>query len=262
MIILTYLLAGAFAGFIAGLFGVGGGIIMVPVFVFCFEAQGFNPSVLTHMAIASSLACIVFTSLSSTRKHHLLGAVDWRVLFKTAAGIVAGSILGVLLALQLEGGALRVLLGLFVIFIALKMAFDQGKTYVARETLSKRLMLPAGLVIGGVSSLFGIGGGTLSVPFFYRLGMPMGRVVGTAAACGFPIALVGATANIAFNLDSTLTPEYSWGYVYLPAVAVVSVCSVAFARLGAQSAQSMNSEVLKKLFSACLLLIGIKFVFF
>lgn len=262
MIILTYLLAGAFAGFIAGLFGVGGGIIMVPVFVFCFEAQGFDSLVLTHMAIASSLACIVFTSLSSTRKHHLLGAVDWNVLLRISPGIIIGSVVGVLLALQLEGEALRVLLGLFVIFVALKMALDRAKTYMPRQSFSKRLMFPAGLVIGGVSSLFGIGGGTLSVPFFYRLGMPMVRVVGTAAACGFPIALLGATANIAFNLDSSLTPEYSLGYIYLPAVAVVSICSVVFARLGAQSAQRINSELLKKLFSICLLLVGIKFVFF
>lgn len=262
MIILTYLLAGAFAGFVAGLFGVGGGIIMVPVFVFCFEAQGFDSLVLTHMAIASSLACIVFTSLSSTRKHHLMGAVDWSILLKIAPGITIGSVVGVLLALQLEGGALRILLGLFVIFVALKMALDRAKVYVPQETLSKRLMVPAGFVIGGVSSLFGIGGGTLSVPFFYRLGMPMGRVVGTAAACGFPIALLGATANIAFNLDSPLTPEDSWGYIYVPAVAIVSVCSVVFARLGAQCAQTINSELLKKLFSICLLVIGIKFVFF
>lgn len=111
MIILTYLLAGAFAGFIAGLFGVGGGIIMVPIFVFCFEAQGFDSSVLTHMAIASSLACIVFTSLSSARKHHLLGAVDWRVLLRVAPGITIGSVVGVLLALQLEGGRLGFCLG-------------------------------------------------------------------------------------------------------------------------------------------------------
>ena len=262
MIILTYLLAGAFAGFIAGLFGVGGGIIMVPVFVFCFEAQGFDTMVLTHMAIASSLACIVFTSLSSTRKHYLLGAVDTGVLFKIAPGISCGAVIGVLLALQLNGDALRVLLGIFVIIVALKMGLDRSNAYEPRETLSKRLMFPAGLVIGGVSSLFGIGGGTLSVPFFYRLGLPMGRVVGTAAACGFPIALVGATANIAFNLDSTLTPEYSWGFIYLPAVVVVSICSVVFARLGAQCAQIINSELLKKLFSICLLLIGIKFVFF
>lgn len=262
MIILTYLLAGAFAGFIAGLFGVGGGIIMVPIFVFCFELQGFDPLVLTHMAIASSLACIVFTSLSSARKHHLLGAVDWGILLKITPGITIGSFVGVLLALQLDGASLRVLLGLFVIFIALKMALDRAKVYERQSSLSKRLTFPAGFVIGSVSSLFGIGGGTLSVPFFFRLGMPMGRVVGTAAATGFPIALLGATANIAFNLDSPLTPDFSWGYIYLPAVAVASVCSVVFARLGAQCAQTINSELLKKLFSICLLVIGIKFVFF
>lgn len=142
------------------------------------------------------------------------------------------------------------------------MALDRSKEYAPQESLSRRLMFPAGFVIGSVSSLFGIGGGTLSVPFFYRLGLSMGRVVGTAAACGFPIALLGATANIAFNLDSPLTPKYSLGYIYLPAVAVVSVCSVVFARLGAQCAQTINSELLKKLFSICLLIVGIKFVFF
>ena len=262
MIIITYIVAGALAGFIAGLLGVGGGIIMVPVFVFCFTAQKFDPNIVMHMAIASSLACIVFTSLSSTLKHHLLGSVDWSVLRKTLPGIVFGSVVGVLLALSLDGDQLRLLLGCFVLFVALKMAFGAAPPSEISERLPKRLMLPAGTVIGSVSALFGIGGGTLSVPFFYRLGMPMGRVVGTAAACGFPIALAGAIANIVFTLDSTTTPEYSWGYVYLPAVLIVSACSIIFARIGAQSAQRINADVLKKLFSICLFCVGVKFVFF
>lgn len=262
MIIITYLVAGAFSGFIAGLLGVGGGIIMVPVFVFCFTSQQFDPAIVMHMAIASSLACIVFTSLSSTYKHHGLGSVDWPVLRKTLPGVIFGSVLGVLLALSLDGNQLRLLLGVFVLFVACKMAFGTTQATAVSERLPKRLMLPAGSVIGSVSALFGIGGGTLSVPFFYRLGMPMGRVVGTAAACGFPIALAGAIANIVFTLDSTSTPEYSWGYVYLPAVLIVSACSIVFARIGAQSAQRINADVLKKLFSICLFCVGVKFVFF
>ena len=261
MVILTYLLAGALAGFIAGLFGVGGGIIMVPVFVFCFEAQGFDASVLTHMAIASSLACIVFTSISSTRKHHLLGGVDWHVLSKVAPSIVLGAILGVLLALQINGQDLRVLLGIFVMLVAVRMLRSQQPEN-ASDRVSTRTMFPIGLSIGGISALFGIGGGTLSVPYFHRLGLPMKRVVGTAAACGLPIALTGAIANITFTLDSTLTPKYSWGYIYLPAVVMTSLVSVAFARKGAQFAQVMNAERLKQLFSICLFAIGIKFVFF
>lgn len=262
MIILSYLIAGAFAGFIAGLFGVGGGIIMVPVFVLCFEAQGFDSHVLTHMAVASSLACIVFTSLSSTRKHHQLGAVDWRVVFRIAPGILLGAVFGVLMALALDGDSLQLLLGMFVIAVAAKMYRTVTPDSVASLSVSSKTLLPVGGLIGGVSALFGIGGGTLSVPYFFRLGLPMGRVVGTAAACGLPIAVAGAIANIWFTLDSPLTPAYSWGYIYLPAVLFVSMASVTFARIGAQTAQKMNAERLKKIFSACLFAIGLKFVFF
>jgi len=261
MIILTYLLAGALAGYIAGLLGVGGGIIMVPVFILCFEAQGFDPLVLTHMAVATSLACIVFSSLSSARKHHALGAVDWSVFVKIAPGIGLGSVAGVLVAQQIDGAQLRILLGMFVVFVALKMQFG-GARSAQFERLPKRLLVPAGVVIGSVSALFGIGGGTLSVPFFYRLGMPMGRVVGTAAACGFPIAIVAALTNGVLTVNEGYAPEFSWGYIYLPAVVVVSVCSIIFARFGALSAQRINADALKKIFSVCLFVIGIRFIFF
>jgi len=260
MILLSYLIAGAAAGFIAGLFGVGGGIIMVPVFILCFQAQGFDAAVLTHMAVATSLACIVFTSLSSTRKHYQLGAVDKAVLFRVAPGIMLGAVFGVLIALRLNGDALQVLLGLFVIAVALKMNMSSSEP-IPEKKLATKTLFPAGTLIGAVSALFGIGGGTLSVPYFLRLGLPMGRVVGTAAACGLPIAFAGAIANIVFTLDSPLTPEHSWGYIYLPAVLIVSAVSMVFARFGAMTAQRMNADRLKKIFSVCLFAIGIKFVF-
>lgn len=261
MIIVTYLLAGAVSGFIAGLFGVGGGIIMVPVFIFCFEAQEFDDALLTHMAIASSLACIAFTSLSSARKHHLLGGVDWAIMRGIAPSIMLGSVAGVVLALQFDGDSLRVLLGLFAIFVAYKISFATKQQQI-EQGASPRLLAPVGAAIGAISALFGIGGGTLSVPFFYRLGMPMPRVVGTAAACGFPIALAGVIANGLAPVNTALTPSYSWGLVYLPAVFIVSIASMYFARIGAQSAQIMDENVLKKLFAVCLFCVGLKFIFF
>jgi uncharacterized membrane protein YfcA len=262
MIIATYLLAGAFAGLIAGLLGVGGGIIIVPVLVLSFEAQGFHIDVLTHMAIATSLACIVFTSISSTISHNSRQSVDWRILKRMVPGIIVGGILGVSTAVQLSGHLLRQLVGVFAVLIAIKMVLPSTSVPSVTGRLPKRVFVPAGLFIGWVSALFGIGGGTVSVPFFNALGMSMQRVVGTAAACGFPIALVGMITNIYAGLDNTDLPENSLGFVYLPAVLTLSIASVILARVGAKRAHEIPAQTLRRLFSICLFIVGAKFLFF
>lgn len=261
MIISSYLIAGMFAGLVAGLLGVGGGIIVVPVLILLFEAQGFGEQVLTHMAIGTSLATIVFTSLSSTLNHHRLGSVAWPVLRPLSPGIVLGAIAGVLLATELEGRWLQTFIGGFASLTALKM-FMGGELSVGRELPKPAQLGVAGIVIGGVSAMLGIGGGTLSVPFLSRYRLPMKQIIGTAAACGLPIALAGALTNVGVGLNVAGRPPWSAGFVYVPALLAISAASIVFAGVGAQLAHRIPATFLRRLFSFALLIVGIKFLIY
>lgn len=259
MIILSYLVAGVFAGLVAGLLGVGGGIVVVPMLIIAFEAQGFSDSVLTHMAIATSLGTIVFTSLSSIWSHHQNGAVLWKVFQPIALGIMLGAVLGVFTVIQLDGQLLKRLIGIFAVIVALRMLSKRSAS--GKAPIPSRLILGvAGSVIGWVSSMFGIGGGTLSVPFLSRCDIDMKKVVGTAAACGLPIAIFGAGTNMFVGQGVSDRPDWSIGYIYLPALLGVVVASVYFAKVGAKLAHRIPSEKLRSLFAVLLLLVGVRFL--
>lgn len=261
MILAVYLLAGACAGLIAGLFGVGGGVIVVPVLIVVFEAQHFPPEVLTHMAVGTSLATILFTSISSVWHHHRLGSVHWILFRPMSAGIVLGSTLGVMTVLQLDGELVKKLIGGFAVLVSLKM-FLQARHESSRPLPGSITLVPAGIVIGWVSAIFGIGGGTLSVPFLSRYELAMKRVVGSAAACGLPIAIAGTATNVVMGIGLPARPEWSLGYIYVPAVAGIVLTSIVFAKVGAGLAHRLPAERLKKLFALALMLVGIRFLFF
>lgn len=259
MIIASYLLAGIFAGLTAGLFGVGGGLVVVPILVFVFESQGFPVDVLTHMAIATSLATIVFTSLSSVYNHHKRGAVLWPVFRPMSIGIAVGATLGVLTLVQLDGWLLKKLFGVFAVVVAIRM-FIKSSSAHSLELPGKFALSSVGVLIAWFSAIFGIGGGTLSVPYLSRYKIEMKEVVGTAAACGLPIALFATLSNAMVGSDFQGRPEWSVGLIYLPALLGISVCSVYFAKVGAQLAHRLPPLLLKKLFAGFLLLVGIRFL--
>ncbi len=259
MIIASYLLAGIFAGLTAGLFGVGGGLVVVPILVFVFERQGFSTDVLTHMAIATSLATIVFTSLSSVYNHQQRGAVLWPVFRPMSAGIALGAVLGVLTVVQLDGGLLKKLFGIFAVIVALRM-FIKSRNPQSLALPGKPVLSLVGVVIAWFSAIFGIGGGTLSVPYLSRYRIEMKEVVGTAAACGLPIALFATIGNMLMGSDFQARPEWSLGLIYLPALLGISLCSVYFARVGAQLAHRLPPMLLKRLFAGFLLLVGLRFL--
>ncbi len=259
MVILLYLILGAFAGTIAGLFGIGGGLIIVPVLIYSFEVQGFSPEALTHLAVGTSLATIVITSLSSVKTHHSKGAVQWPVFLFLAMGILWGSWLGVYTATQMSGLLLQKLIGVFAVLVAIKMWFG----FKSREGTSippKPLLVFAGGIIGWVSSIFGIGGGTLSVPFMRRCNLTMTQAVGTSSACGLPIALMGAVANIFFGQGNELLPTLATGYVYWPAFLGIVLTSVLFARFGALMAHRLPADKLQKFFAILLFVVGSEFL--
>lgn len=257
---LLYPLLGVFAGLTAGLLGVGGGIIVVPVLIYSFSALGFSPEVLTHMAVGTSLATIIVTSAGSVYQHHRKGAVLWSVLTWFALGLVAGALLGAKVADLLHGRILQILFGVFAIVIALQM-LKGAQPKPSRTLPAKPGITAVGVLIGAISSIFGIGGGSLSVPFFTWCNMKMQQAVGTSSAAGMPIALAGAAGFVWTGWQHPQLPEYSLGYVYLPALLGVAVTSVLFSQLGARWAHRIPAATLKKIFAALLVIVGAKLLY-
>lgn len=259
MVFLSYLILGALAGTLAGLFGIGGGLIIVPVLVYSFEIQGLPSEILTHLAVGTSLATIVVTSLSSIRAHHAKGSVRWSIFLLMAIGILLGAWFGVYTAIQMSGTVLQKTIGIFAILIAIKMWIG-FKARDGSHIPSRPTFVSAGIFIGWASSIFGIGGGTLSVPFLRKSNLQMPEAVGTSAACGLPIALVGALANMFMGQGNDLLPAMTTGYVYWPAFLGIVLTSMLFARYGARLAHQLSAEVLQKLFAVFLLLVGTEFL--
>lgn len=257
--LVLYLILGAVAGIAAGLFGIGGGLVIVPVLIFSFTLQGMPEVVVTHAAIATSLATIVITSFYSIKAHHKRGGVNWQLFRPLAAGIAVGALLGVFIADSLSGQLLQILLGIFATLMAAYLGLGLEPKTGGVQPKNGELTV-AGGVIGGASSLFGIGGGTLTVPYLSFRGVAMRQAVGTSAACGFPIALVSALAYGWAGMDAQGMPAYSFGYVYLPAFLCVGIASSQFAKLGAKWAHALSQRRLKQIFALFLLVIGARFL--
>lgn len=256
---IIYLVLGSFAGVLAGLFGVGGGMIIVPVLVYSFALQGFAPEVLTHMAVGTSLATIAFTSINSVRAHNKVGAVRWSLFLWMALGIVFGCVLGALTASILSGPLLQKIIGVFAICVAIQMAFELRPKAALSEP-GKPSLVAAGSVVGWASTIFGIGGGSLTVPFLVWRSLPMQQAVATSAACGMPIAVAGAISFMWTGWSSEALPDWSLGYVYLPAVIGIAATSVFFAGYGARLAHRLSQRLLKRLFALLLVSVGINFL--
>lgn len=261
MIFLLFLVVGALAGLLAGLFGIGGGLIMVPVLVFTFAAQGVSETVLTHMALATSLATIVFTSISSVREHHRKGAVDWSLVGMMSVGIVLGTMIGGQVILAVPGPVLQKIIGVFALLVAIKMfwGLEPGG---GGQRPGRSGLIGAGGVIGFASAWFGIGGGTFTVPYLTWMKIPVRHAVATSAACGIPIALSGALINTYTGWGHPLLPEWSTGFLYWPAIVGMAAASMPMAKVGAKLAHRLDPALLKKLFALLLLVVGAKFLLF
>lgn len=257
---LLYVATGIFAGFLAGLLGVGGGLVIVPVLAFIFAAQGFPAAQIMHLALGTSLASIMFTSISSLRTHHAHGAVNWQVVRGITPGIVAGTLGGTVVAAQLSTTFLKVFFVVFLYYVATQMILNI-KPKPSRELPGKAGMFGAGSVIGAVSSLVGIGGGTLSVPFMTWCNVKLHQAIGTSAAIGFPIAAAGAAGYVANGWALVTLPAHSLGFVYLPALAGLAVASVLTAPFGARLAHRLPVARLKKFFALLLYVLGTRMLF-
>lgn len=259
-ILLIYLLTGCLSGLLGGLFGLGGGIIIVPALIFVFTWQGVDAAVLTHLAVGSSLAAILVTAISSTRAHHAKGAVHWPVALALAPGLCLGVMLGAVLAASLSGAGLQLLFGVFACAIAVQMGF--GLQPAGKHGMpGKPVLAGAGGVIGAASAVFGIGGGSLTVPFLSWRGLRMQEAVATSAAGGVPIALVGAASYAVTGWQANALPAFSTGYLYWPAIVGIVATSALFATLGAKLAHRLPAALLKRAFAVFLFLLGLQFIF-
>lgn len=254
---LLYLVAGAFAGLLSGLFGVGGGIVIVPILTFLFIAQHFPEPHIMHLALGTSLATIVLTSISSTRAHHRKGNVNWTVVRQFAPAVIIGTLLGTLVAAQLHSIWLKLVFALYILVVATQLLLDFTPN-PHRQLPGRTGISSIGALIGVVSSLVGIGGGTLSVPYLIYCNTDMRRAIGTAAAIGLPIATAGALGYVLTGLGIQHLPEWNLGFVYLPAFAGVACASIFTAPLGATLAQRLPARTLKRMFALLLYIVGIK----
>lgn len=255
--VIVLLATGALAGTMAGLLGIGGGVVIVPALALVLLHRGEDPAVLMHVAIGTSLATIVPTALSSIRAHHRRGAVRWDVFLRLTPGVLVGALAGAALADALPGGALRLIFALFLLAVAAQLAF--GKT----PRPQRRLPGPAGLaaaggVIGAVSSLVGIGGGSMTVPFLAWCNVAVRNAVATSAAVGLPIAVAGAAGFVATGWAVPGRPEMSLGYVNLPALVAIASASVLTAPLGARLAHRIPELALRRVFAAFLVVVALR----
>lgn len=256
-IILIYLGVGAIGGILAGLLGVGGGIVYVPMLIYCFSRQHFAGQHIMQLALGTSMACIVFTSVSSFLAHHRKGAVNWLIVKRIALGIILGTFGGAWLASRLPTDFLKGFFVLFLYYVAIQFLLDK-KPPPSREFPGTAGMFSVGGIIGVISSLVGIGGGSLTVPFMIWCNLPVRKAIGTAAAIGFPIAVAGTVGYLSSGYQAGLRPALSLGYVYLPALIGIIVASVITAPLGARLAHSLPVAGLKKIFAVLLLIVATK----
>lgn len=266
--IFYYLIAGAFAGILAGLFGIGGGMVIVPALIYIFKIQGIPEAALTHIGIGTSLATIIITSISSLRAHDSKGAVNWSVWKRMAPGLVLGSLIGAGIAFVINGNSLQIIIGIGAFLVGLKMLFMKNKTLEINDF--SKLPSPIGQTglggfIGLASAIFGIGGGTLTVPLLSNYGLKIQDAVGTSAACGLPIASAGAIGFLFFGqfVDVSIKeslPNGVVGFVHMYAFICVSFASFFTARIGAKIAHKLPAVILKKAFAVLLLIVGVKLI--
>lgn len=256
--ILAFLALGLVVGFMAGLLGIGGGGIMVPILTSIFLAQGIPVDQVVHMALGTSMASIVFTSFASMRAHHKKGAVMWNVVKYMAGGVVLGTFAATFLATYMKSIQLAIFFAIFMAYVSIQMAIDK-KPKPSRELSTPTSLFSIGSLIGIVSALVSIGGGSLTVPYLVWQNIDLKRAIATSAAIGFPLSIAGTVGYIVNGmLHTDAGSSMMLGFVYLPGVVLISIVSYFTAPLGAKMAHSLPVGKLKKIFALLLMILSIK----
>jgi uncharacterized protein len=255
--ILLFLLLGSFIGFMAGLLGIGGGGIMVPILTSIFLAHGIAVDNVVHLALGTSMASMVITTFSSFCSHNSKGGVVWKAVKGMAPGIILGTFFATFLASYLSSIYLAIFFALFMAFVSSQM-FLNKKPEPSRELSGSAGLFVAGSGIGAISALVSIGGGSLTVPYLTWQNLEVKKAIGTSAAIGLPIAIAGTLGYLINGWSHTSPTDYIFGYIYLPAVIIISTTSFMTAPLGAQMAHKLPVAMLKKIFAVLLIMLSIK----
>ena len=253
--IILYLILGSFSGVLAGLFGIGGGIVIIPALFYIFDYLSVSSSILSHLVLGTSLGVIVFSSLSSSLAHYRNKNIEWGLIKIIVPGIIIGAILGGITASNIESSSLKDLVSIFLIIVAIQMMFQFPPPNASPNT-DKVGPIAVGSFIGWISGIFGIGGGIFSVPYFFHRGLSMRKAIGSSAVCGFPIALAGSISYMFVGLQQTDLPTYTIGYVYIPAACTIGLVSMVTAPLGAKLAIGLRQKVLRRAFSLLIILMA------
>lgn len=241
---------GMVVGFIAGLFGIGGGALMVPALTAYFLWQGFDVTVVVHLALATSMSCIVINAMLSIWTHQQHQAILWHITARMSPFIIMGSLLATWYVIQLASQTIALIFMLLMVVVALHMVFDFSPKYRSQSTLRWQHWLPAGLFIGFFSALIAIGGGSLTVPFLTWHRINIKQAIATAASIGLPLAVAGSLVFAFSHNDSGVNlPIHRWGYIYWPATLVLSAGSLLTTHLGAKLTHRLPVAVLRRLFA-------------
>lgn len=255
--LLIFTLLGCVVGFAAGLLGVGGGGIMVPILTSIFLSQGVETEQVVHLALGTSMACIIFTSIASLRAHQNNQAVLWPIVHKMALGVIVGTFLATFVATFLNSTYLAIFFAAFMGYVAFGM-FNKKSTKGEVSTLTTSNLVVSGTGIGAISALVSIGGGSLTVPYLSSKNINVKKAIGTSAAVGLPISVAGTLGYLVNGWNVEYGQEWILGFVYLPAVAIIAVTSFFTAPLGAKLAHSLPVATLKKLFALLLVALAVK----
>jgi uncharacterized membrane protein YfcA len=253
----AYLILGIFVGFLAGLLGVGGGAIMVPVLTTMFMMQKFSGENVVHMALATSMAAIVVTTWVSFRAHDKREAVLWPVVRKIVPGILLGTFLGTFVASAMSSVPLTIFFSVFIAIIAVQMLLDI-KPKPSRNLPGSIILGSTGAVIGFISALVAIGGGSMTVPFLTWCNVKIRSAIGTSSAVGFPLSVAGTIGYLFSGWGTNDVPEYTFGYIYLPAVFLISLASFTITPYGVKTAHKISTGILKKIFAVILVVLSAK----
>ncbi len=255
--VVIFLLLGAVVGFFAGLLGVGGGGIMVPVLTSYFLYKNVPVEFVVHLALGTSMAAIIMTSASSLYAHQKHQGVVWGIVKIMAPGVLIGAFAATYLVTQVSSRHLAIFFALFMTYVSIQM-FLNVQPKPSRATPGKTGLLTVGSGIGAISAVVAIGGGSLTVPFLAWHNIPLKKAIGTSAAIGFPIAIAGTLGYLINGWNSDYQQDYFFGFIYLPAVVLISLVSYFTAPIGARLAHKLPVAVLKKVFAIFLLLLGVK----
>ena len=260
MILGVYLAAGVVVGILAGLLGIGGGTVIVPILDITLPIQGVDFSIVHHMALATSMANIMFTSVTSARAHSKRGTVRWDIVKAMTPGLLVGTLGGTFVVSSIPTAPLKVIFCVFLAYTAFQMIMDI-KPKASFHLPGNLGLFLAGAFVGIVASFVGIGGGVIIIPFLTMCNIPMINTIGASAAMGFPIAVAGTIGFVLNGWGHAALPDYSLGFVYLPALAGLVVASMIVTPYGVKLSHSMPVKTLKRCFGVLLLLMAARMAY-